>query len=152
MEKINIKFIVSLMTLIAIVLFSCKGNNEDVIKKEKHIEMLQKLENNLNELKNVKYENSEEFIHFVINEKENILNDSIVFNTPITLVNEIAKIVENKYGYVTKKLFVKEFKENYKNVYKYMKEDYKNIDVKTPPDTIINISNDENNTITMTRE
>ena len=83
-----------------------------------------------------------EFINNVLTDREKRRCTAILDRLTLNEINEMCKVIIHREGYVTRKLFLKEYDESYQRVYKYLEED-------TPPeiteDTIKHVKQGNNN-------
>lgn len=74
----------------------------------------------LEKMSDVRYSDKESFVASVITEQNKSEEDSIIQHVPIRDLERIINVVHAKYGYITRKLVVTEYKESYDKVYKYL--------------------------------
>lgn len=123
------------------LLVSCKDNPVDrnELKTQRDLQLVK---NALQVLEDPQCKSSDEFINNVLTDREKRRCTAILDRLTLNEINEMCKVIIHREGYVTRKLFLKEYDESYQRVYKYLEED-------TPPeiteDTIKYVKQGNNN-------
>lgn len=81
----------------------------------------------LEKMSNQKFNSTEEFLIWRQQKIDAAKRDSIIIHTPTDKMYSIAKVVHNKYNIITPDLIYKEYTESYKNVYKYIENEYNSL-------------------------
>lgn len=138
----TLKHLFTCLLLFAVALLvSCKDKpvNPNELKTQRDLQLVK---NALQVLEDPQCKSSDEFINNVLTDREKRRCTAILDRLTLNEINEMCKVIIHREGYVTRKLFLKEYDESYQRVYRYLEED-------TPPkiieDTIKSIKQDNNN-------
>lgn len=71
-----------------------------------------------------RFNSTEEFLIWRQQKVDAFKRDSVIIHIPTDKMYSIAKVVHNKYNIITPDLIYKEYTESYKNVYKYIENEY----------------------------
>ena len=130
-----------LIALFAITLASC--SSEEVEKAE--TEYVGKISKKVvKEIQDPVFKDSEDFINNIITNKERQRYMAIVNRLTLSEINEMAKVIIHREGYVDWKLFLKEYDQSYQRVYRYLEEP-PTTPQNTKIDTIVKIGSKDNN-------
>lgn len=140
METLKHLFTCLLLFTVAL-LVSCKDKpvNPNELKTQRDLQLVK---NALQVLEDPQCKSSDEFINNVLTDREKRRCTAILDRLTLNEINEMCKVIIHREGYVTRKLFLKEYDESYQRVYRYLEED-------TPPkiteDTVKSIKQGNNN-------
>lgn len=134
-------FVSLLIALFAITLASC--SSEEVEKAE--TEYVGKISKKVvKEIQDPVFKDSEDFINNIITNKERQRYMAVVNRLTLSEINEMAKVIIHREGYVDWKLFLKEYDQSYQRVYRYLEEPPTTPD-NTKIDTIVKVGSKDNN-------
>lgn len=129
-----------LIALFAITLASCTTKKE----KKTEIEYVDKISKKVvKEIQNPVFKDSEDFINNILTNKEHQRYTAIVNRLTLSEINEMAKVIIHREGYVDWKLFLKEYDQSYQRVYRYLEEPPATHNTKI--DTIVKVGSKDNN-------
>lgn len=66
------------------------------------------------------FSSPDQFTSYVIQDKDNWKTDSIIHSAPIEILEQMANVVYQKYGVITRQLIAREYEQSYSKVYKYL--------------------------------
>lgn len=134
-------FVSLLLALFAITLASC--SSEEVEKAE--TEYVGKISKKVvKEIQDPVFKDSEDFINNILTNKERQRYMAIVNRLTLSEINEMAKVIIHREGYVDWKLFLKEYDQSYQRVYRYLEEP-PTTPQNTKIDTIVKVGSKDNN-------
>lgn len=129
-----------LIALFAITLASCTTKEE----KKTETEYVDKISKKVvKEIQNPVFKDSEDFINNILTNKEHQRYTAIVNRLTLSEINEMAKVIIHREGYVDWKLFLKEYDQSYQRVYRYLEEPP--VTHNTKIDTIVKAGSKDNN-------
>lgn len=147
MKKALKSLFLCLLTVLIGSLVSCDAPKNPNLKKEQ--QEIATVKRALTILEDPQCKSSEEFINNVLTEREKRRCTEVLNTLSLTEINEMCKVIIHREGFVTRKLFLKEYDESYQRVYKYL-EKPKSANT-TMPDTIISLKSGNDNILTVTK-
>lgn len=130
-----------LIALFAITLASC--SSEEVEKAE--VEYVGKISKKVvKDIQDPVFKDSESFTNNILTNRERQRYTAIVNRLTLSEINEMAKVIIHREGYVDWKLFLKEYDQSYQRVYRYLEEPPTTPD-NTKIDTIVKVGSKDNN-------
>ena len=136
-------FVSLLIALFAITLASCTTKEEK--EKKTEAEYVDKISKKVvKEIQNPVFKDSEDFINNILTNKEHQRYTAIVNRLTLSEINEMAKVIIHREGYVDWKLFLKEYDQSYQRVYRYLEEP-PTTPHNTKIDTIVKVGSKDNN-------
>lgn len=134
-----------LIALFAILIASCESQSKRNAKMKAEQQQVDKIVKQVaDEINNPVFKDSEGFINDILTNREHQRYTTIVNRLTLSEINEMAKVVIHREGYIDWKLFLKEYDQSYQRVYQYLNEPNN-----TPPisksDTIFKVGSKNNN-------
>lgn len=134
-----------LIALFAILIASCESQSKRNAEMKAEQQQVDKIvKQAVDEINNPVFKDSEGFINDIITNREHQRYVAITNSLTLSEINEMAKVVIHREGYINWKLFLKEYDQSYQRVYQYLNEPNN-----TPPisksDTIFKIGSKNNN-------
>lgn len=130
-----------LIALFAITLASC--SSEEVEKTE--VEYVGKISKKVvKDIQDPVFKDSESFINNILTNRERQRYTAIVNRLTLSEINEMAKVIIHREGYVDWKLFLKEYDQSYQRVYRYLEEPPTTPE-NTKIDTLVKVGSKDNN-------
>lgn len=134
-----------LIALFAILIASCKSQSKRNAEMKAEQQQVDKIVKQVaDEINNPVFKDSEDFINDILTNREHQRYTAIVNRLTLSEINEMAKVVIHREGYIDWKLFLKEYDQSYQRVYQYLNEPNN-----TPPisksDTIFKVGSKNNN-------
>lgn len=144
----NLLYLLGICLVACITFISCDKKDE-LKQQQKEVNDITKLV--MDNVENPIFIESEDFINYIIEQKERRRCEAILSRLSLSEINEMSKVIIQRDGYVDWKKFLKEYDTSYQRVYRYLEEPDTSVP-KTEVDTLVKVKKNNENVLTVTKK